>query len=123
MDPDRLSPSRGLQAAGLLFAGSGVATLLAAFLATNPAVALLIVTIAVILLAAGVGLLQRRLWGWYLGLLVTASGALVVAVRLAATGAAEWPSLLPPLGADLVLLLALVLERPRRPAAPLNGAA
>ena len=66
MDGNSLSHSPGLQAAGLLLAGSGVALLLATLLATDVAVGLSIVAVAAVLLTAGFGLLLRRVWGWHL---------------------------------------------------------
>jgi len=49
------------------------------------------------------------------------SGALVVLARLLADSSA-WPALLPPLITDLLLLVVLVWERPRRRAQPAGAA-
>jgi hypothetical protein len=113
---DRVSSSYVLQTVGVVLAGTGTALLLGVFLATDPAEALVVVAMSLLLLAAGVGLLRRRVWGWYLGVFVTVSGALVVSVGLLTGGRAEWPLLLAPLVTDVLLLLALLWDRPHRQA-------
>lgn len=118
---DRVRPARGLQVVGLLLVGTGIALLVAAFFATEISVALVVLAAALLLLAAGIGLLRERAWGWSLALLVLVSGVVVVAARLLLTGGAEWRSLLPPLCANAILVVVLLWERPRRPPQPASA--
>jgi len=132
---DLLDRSRILWAAGLLRAVTGAMLLLAVLLAPVAAAPigalsavagslgtiLTLLGAALLLLAARLGLLLQRAWGWYLALLVAVSGALVVLARLLADSSA-WPALLPPLITDLLLLVVLVWERPRRRAQPAGAA-
>jgi hypothetical protein len=113
MNTNSLRRSRALEAAGLLLSAGGLLLLLAAFLAPSASATLFVMAAAGLLFAAGVGLLLRRRWAWYLGLVVAVSGAVVVAVRLVIGGAGEWPWLLPSISADLVLVFVLLWEGPR----------
>ena len=126
---DLLHRSRVLRAVGLLLVAAGAVLLLAVLLApvsaapigALSAMAVSFGTIlallggALLLLGAGMGLLLRRAWGWYLALLVAVSGAFVVLAR-GMTDSSAWPALLPSLMTDLLLLVVLLWQRPRRPA-------
>jgi hypothetical protein len=119
----RLSNSGVLQVTGLLLAGTGVALLRVVFLATDTAAGVAILAAAALLLAAGAGLLLRRVWGWYLGVFVAVSGAVMVASRLLTGNDPASPALLVPLVMDLLLLVMLLMQRTRIriPADPASG--
>jgi hypothetical protein len=93
---------------------------LAVVLATDVVVGAALLLAAMFLLLAGAGLLLRRVWGWYLAVLVAVSGSVLVTVRLLAGSASEEASLLATLCADLLLLAVLLWEHPR-PAAGRSG--
>ena len=70
---------------------------------------LVLLPLAALTLAAGVGLLRRAAWAWPFTVLLALSGVVVTAGRLWAGGAPE--GLVPPLITNLVILVVLYLAR------------
>ncbi len=98
-------------AGGLLLLAGGLAAL-GVVLAQGPQAALVFGAFALPPLAAGIGLLQHRVWAWDLGLAIVLSGIAVVAIRLDAEGTRS--ALVGPLLTDIFVAALLIWARPRR---------
>jgi hypothetical protein len=102
-----------LRLVGWLYVATGVAMLVAPFLAFQGAGGLagagLLFPLGALVLAAGAGLLRRAPWAWPLAFVIAASGAVVTAARLWVGG--PWSGLGPILLTNLLTLVALVSAR------------
>jgi hypothetical protein len=105
-----------LRLVGWLYAATGIAMVLAPFLAFQGqgglAGAGLLFPLGALVFAAGVGLLRRAPWAWPLTFVIAASGAIVTSARLWVGG--PWTGLGPVLITNLLTLGALLTAR--RPA-------
>ena len=98
-----------------LYAATGAMFLLASLFAVvesgGPAPSLILQPLALLTLAAGVGLLRRAAWAWPLTLVLAASGVVAAAGRLWAGGVSE--VIIPAIATNAIVLLVLFLARTR----------